>query len=95
MEPIFSFDEKKGPFFRIILSYGCMNSVKEIVMTLHTHRTKVLLDIVSTDSVEGVDASCLSVSFQGIDNASVSVDFNHAFYFFSLSISIPIFSPHL
>ncbi|XP_008799133.2 isoamylase 2, chloroplastic [Phoenix dactylifera] len=82
LEPIFSFDEHKGPyfpyhFFSPMHSYGhasdgvsAINSMKEMVKMLHAHGIEVLLEVAFTQTgVEG-DAACQTISFRGIDNSS-------------------------
>ncbi|KAJ6794133.1 isoamylase 2, chloroplastic [Iris pallida] len=85
LEPIFSFDEKKGPyfpyhFFSPMNSYGqacdaisAINSMKRMVKTLHAHCIEVFLEVVFTHSSEGGDADCQTISFRGIDNSSYYV----------------------
>ncbi|KAG1371004.1 isoamylase 2, chloroplastic [Cocos nucifera] len=82
LEPIFSFDEQKGPyfpyhFFSPMNSYGyasdgvsAINSMKEMVKMLHAHGIEVLLEVTFTQTVEGGDAACQTISFRGIDNSS-------------------------
>lgn len=75
LEPIFSFDEQKGPYFpRHFFSpmsilgpsggpISAINSMKEMVKTLHTNDIEVLLEVVFTHTAE-VGA------LQGIDDLS-------------------------
>lgn len=82
LEPIFTFDEKEGPyfpyhFFSPMNSYGSksdsistVNSMKDMVKTLHAHGIEVLLEVVFTHTGEGGDSSSQTISFQGIDNSS-------------------------
>lgn len=75
LEPIFSFDEQKGPYFPYHFfspqnSYGSLNSMKEMVKTLHAHGIEVLLEVVFTHTSEGGDAASQTISFRGIDNSS-------------------------
>lgn len=82
LEPIFSFDEQKGPyfpyhFFSPMNSYGyasdgvsAINSMKEMVKMLHTHGIEVLLEVAYTQTGEGGNAACETISFRGIDDSS-------------------------
>ncbi|MQL84426.1 hypothetical protein Taro_016941 [Colocasia esculenta] len=82
LEPIFQFDERKGPyfpynFFSPMNMYGphhegasAINSMKEMVKALHANGIEVLLEVVFTHTSEGGEAACPAVSFQGIDNLS-------------------------
>lgn len=81
-EPIFSFDEQKGPyypfhFFSVMNSCGregnlelANNSVKKMIKTLHENGMEVLLEVVFSHTSEGGDAACQTTSFRGIDNSS-------------------------
>ncbi|CBI32348.3 unnamed protein product, partial [Vitis vinifera] len=74
LEPIFSFDEQKGPyfpfhFFSPMNVYGpssgpvsTINSVKEMVKRLHANGIEVLLEVVFTHTAE-------SGALQGIDDS--------------------------
>ena len=75
LEPVFSFDEQKGPdfphhFSSLMKSYGCINAMKEMVKTLHAYGIEDLLEVVFTHTSEGGDAACHTISFRGIDCSS-------------------------
>lgn len=82
LEPIFPFDVQKGPyfpyhFFSPMNLYGptghgdsAINSVKEMVKSLHSQGIEVLLEVVFTHTSEGGDAASQTVSLRGIDNSS-------------------------
>ncbi|KAL5701685.1 isoamylase [Ranunculus cassubicifolius] len=75
LEPIFSFDEQKGPYFPIhffspMALYGpshdgltVSNSMKEMVKTMHANKIEVLLEVVFTHTGQ-------TGSLQGIDDAA-------------------------
>lgn len=75
LEPIFAFDEQTGPylpchFFSPMNLYGptngcvsAINSMKEMVKTMHASGIEVLLEVVFTHTVEGG-------ALQGIDDSS-------------------------
>ncbi|KAL5995863.1 hypothetical protein ACLOJK_025935 [Asimina triloba] len=81
LEPIFPFDEQKGPyfpyhFFSPLNLYGinhdgvsAITSMKDMVKTLHANGIEVLLEVVFTSTVEGGDAACQTISFRGIDSS--------------------------
>lgn len=82
LEPIFPFDEQKGPyypfhFFSVMNSYGregnfesANNSMKEMIKTLHENGMELLLEVVFSHTSEGGDAAGQTTSFRGIDNSS-------------------------
>ncbi|XXG83434.1 hypothetical protein AAC387_Pa10g1188 [Persea americana] len=82
LEPVFPFDEKKGPylpyhFFSPMNIYGTVNdgistinSMKEMVKTLHANGIEVLMEVVFTYTAEGGDDACQTITFRGIDNSS-------------------------
>ncbi|KAK1277406.1 hypothetical protein QJS04_geneDACA003417 [Acorus gramineus] len=86
LEPIFPFDEQKGPyfpyhFFSPMNIYGstydgahdgasAINSLKEMIKMLHANGIEVLLEVVFTHTAEGGDAACQMITFRGIDNSS-------------------------
>ncbi|XP_077217716.1 debranching enzyme 1 [Tasmannia lanceolata] len=82
LEPIFPFDEQKGPyfpyhFFSPMTIYGsrhdgmsAINSMKEMTKVLHSNGIEVLLEVVFNHTAEGGDNSCQTISFRGIDNSS-------------------------
>lgn len=75
LEPIFMFDEQKGPYFPCHFfsptnlygpsngSVSTINSMKEMVKKLHTNGMEVLLEVVFTTTAE-------DGSLQGIDDSS-------------------------
>uniref|UniRef100_A0A1D1YGB7 Isoamylase 2, chloroplastic n=1 Tax=Anthurium amnicola TaxID=1678845 RepID=A0A1D1YGB7_9ARAE len=83
LEPIFPFDERKGPYFPYnffvpLSMYGpkheglsAINSMKEMVRTLHTNGIEVLLEVTFAHTAEGSKSQ--AISFQGIDNLSYYV----------------------
>ncbi|KAL0910704.1 hypothetical protein M5K25_018785 [Dendrobium thyrsiflorum] len=82
LEPVFSFDEKRGPyfpyhFFSPMSIYGGMDesissvySMKEMVKILHSHGIEVLLEVVFTHTCEVGDSDSQIISLLGIDNPS-------------------------
>nr|CAD1829238.1 unnamed protein product [Ananas comosus var. bracteatus] len=82
LEPIFPFDEKKGPyfpfhFFSPMMSYGHgrdsasgTNCMKEMIKSMHARGMEVLLEVVFSHTSEGGDAASQMISFRGIDNSS-------------------------
>ncbi|XP_068662227.1 isoamylase 2, chloroplastic [Aristolochia californica] len=82
LEPILPFDEKKGPylpyhFFSPVNYYAPMcdglsaiNSMKEMVKILHANGIEVLMEVVFTQTAEGIDASSEAISYRGIDYSS-------------------------
>lgn len=74
LEPIFSFDEQKGPYFPCHFfspmnllgpsrgSVSAINSMKEMVKKLHANGIEVLLEVVFTHTADG--------ALQGIDDSS-------------------------
>lgn len=86
LEPIFSFDEQKGPyfpfhFFSPMHVYGpsggpvaTINTLKEMVKTLHANGIEVLLEVVFTHTAEvgalqGIDNSCYYYAYGDAGNA--------------------------
>ncbi|KAF5203756.1 Glycogen debranching enzyme [Thalictrum thalictroides] len=82
LEPIFSFDEQKGPyfpynFFSAMNSYGpahdCIsaaNSMKEMVRVMHENNIEILLEVVFTHTAE---CAAQTIGLQGIDDKSYYV----------------------
>ncbi|CAA6654126.1 unnamed protein product [Spirodela intermedia] len=86
LEPIFSFDEKQGPyfpynFFAPMNMYGpkgkgesATTSMKEMVKSLHANGIEILLEVVFTHTAEGSEMANQGISFQGIDKLSYYVE---------------------
>ncbi|XP_043720083.1 isoamylase 2, chloroplastic-like [Telopea speciosissima] len=85
MEPIFPFDEQKGPyfpyhFFSPMSLYGpthdaisTINGLKEMVKKLHADGIEILLEVVFTHTAETRDSSREMITLGGIDNSSYYV----------------------
>jgi isoamylase len=75
LEPIFSFDERKGPyypyhFFSPMKKFGSIHSLKEMVKAMHKAGIEVLLEVSLSGTSEGDDNAPQTISFRGIDNTS-------------------------
>ncbi|PIA39269.1 hypothetical protein AQUCO_02600010v1 [Aquilegia coerulea] len=82
LEPIFSFDEQKGPyfpyhFFSPMNSYGptrdgvsAASSMKEMVKVMHENNIEILLEVVFTHTAE---CAAQTIGLQGIDDKSYYV----------------------
>ncbi|KAG0476957.1 hypothetical protein HPP92_013798 [Vanilla planifolia] len=82
LEPIFFFDEKKGPyfpynFFSLMNTYKDIDenksaaySMKEMVKAFHAHGIEVLLEVAFTSTCEGTGPESQAKSFRGIDESS-------------------------
>ncbi|XP_078181988.1 debranching enzyme 1 [Carex rostrata] len=75
LEPIFSFDERKGPyypyhFFSPMKKIGSIDSLKEMVKVMHKNGIEVFLEVSLSGTSEGDDISPQTISFRGIDNSS-------------------------
>lgn len=81
LDPIFSFDVTKGPyfpynFFSPMNNYGpekdgvsSITSMKNMVKSLHAEGIELLLEVVFSHTAEGGDAACQMITFRGIDNS--------------------------
>lgn len=82
LEPITPFDEKNGPYLPYHFfspsnlygttgnSFSAINSMKEMVKTLHANHMEIFLEVVFGQTAESGDASSQTISFRGIDSAS-------------------------
>lgn len=75
LEPIFSFDERKGPyypyhFFSPMKKLGSIDSLKEMVKAMHKNGIEVFLEVSLAGTSEGDDTAPQTISFRGIDNTS-------------------------
>ncbi|KAK9139611.1 hypothetical protein Scep_009292 [Stephania cephalantha] len=79
LEPIFPFDEQKGPYFPFHFfspmnlygpihdSLSAINSMKEMVKKLHANGLEVLLEVVYTHTTDDGGSASHTVGLQGID----------------------------
>ncbi|KAJ3707753.1 hypothetical protein LUZ61_011458 [Rhynchospora tenuis] len=75
LEPIFSFDEKIGPyqpyhFFSPMKKFGSIDSLKEMLKAMHKDGIEVFLEFSMSGTSEGDDNAPQPISFRGIDNSS-------------------------
>ncbi|KAJ3678032.1 hypothetical protein LUZ60_001835 [Juncus effusus] len=75
LEPIFSFDERKGPFypyhfFSPMKQFGSIESLKEMIKCMHAKGIEVILEVSFCNTSEGNDKKPQMISFRGIDNLS-------------------------
>ncbi|KAG8085473.1 hypothetical protein GUJ93_ZPchr0010g10522 [Zizania palustris] len=81
LEPVFPFDQVKGPYFPFHLfspmnlyssegsSVSAIKSMKDMIKIMHKNGIEVLLEVVFTHNAEG-EAECQMISMRGIDNSS-------------------------
>ncbi|OVA20071.1 Glycoside hydrolase [Macleaya cordata] len=85
LEPIFPFDEQKGPYFPYNFfsptnlygpsrdSVSAINSMKEMVKNLHANNIEVLLEVVFTLTAEDGDSAPQPIGLHGIHKSSFYV----------------------